>query len=115
MNATNNNTLFFRLKSHQKEFDRYVKFLNITTDGEKFVLYHILSRNWNMIDIILTSIETIKLNDVGYAGFIHVKCKTRNGYYNFSVSDIDGEGWSTDDMFERKRIVSSDLYDKLQK
>lgn len=113
MNATDNNNFFFRLKSHRKQFDKYVKLLGITTDGEKFVLYHILSRDWNG-DIILISIETIKLNDTGYLGFIHVKCRTRNsGSSSFCVSDIEGEGFYTDDMSERKKLVNSDLYEKI--
>ena len=113
MNATDNNHFFFRLKSHQKQFDKYVKLLGITTDGEKFVLYHILSRDWNG-DIILISIETIKLNGIGYPGFIHVKCKTRSsGSSSFCVSDIEGEGWGTDNISKRKQLVNSDLYEKI--
>lgn len=37
----------FRLKRQEKEFNRYVENLAITTDGEKYVLHHILKDEIN--------------------------------------------------------------------
>lgn len=104
---------FFRLKRHEKEFNRYVEKLSITTEGEKFVLHHILSRDWNR-DLILISIDTIKFSDKGYGGLVHVKCRTRNGSYDFSVSHLGGDGWNIHNtQEEQESYVSRDLYHKM--
>ena len=103
----------FRLKRHEKEFNRYVENLGITTEGEMFVLHHILSRDWNR-DLILISIETIKFSDPGYSGAVHVKCRTRNGSYDFSVSHLGGDGWGIHTTkYEQERYISRDLYHKI--
>ena len=104
---------FFRLKRQEKEFNRYVEKLGITTEGEKFVLYHILSRDWNR-DLILISIDTIKFSDKGYSDLVHVKCRTRNGSYDFSVSHLGGGGWDIHTTLkEQESYVSRDLYHKM--
>ena len=69
-------------KTQQKQLDSYIKKLNITTDGERFVLEHILKRDWGR-DILLEDIEMIKYNHKNCSGLIWVKCNTRNGSYNF--------------------------------
>ena len=99
-------------KTQQKQLDSYIKKLNITTDGERFVLEHILKRDWGR-DILLEDIEMIKYNHKNCSGLVWVKCSTRNGSYNFSVSHIGTKGWITDDVEEQKKYVSSDLYHKL--
>lgn len=107
------NKYFFRLKRHENQFNMYVDKLGIRTDGEKFVLHHILSRDWNR-DLILISIETIKFSDIGYSGLVHVKCRTRNSCYDFSVSHLGGYGWSVNTTIEQqKRYISGDLYHKM--
>jgi hypothetical protein len=103
----------FRLKRHEKEFNRYVDKLGITTDGEMFVLHHILSRDWNR-DLILISIEVIKFSDKGYSGLVHVKCRTRNGSYDFSVAHLGGDGWDIHNTQEKQEsYISRDLYHKM--
>ncbi len=103
----------FRLKRHEKEFNRHVENLGITTEGEMFVLHHILSRDWNR-DLILISIETIKFSDPGYSGAVHVKCRTRNGNYDFSVAHLGGDGWGIHtSQYEQERYISRDLYHKI--
>ena len=100
---------YFRLKRHEKEFNRYVKNLGITTEGEMFVLHHILSRDWNR-DLILISIEKIKF----YNGLVIVKCRTRNGSYNFSVPHLGGNGWNIHNTQEEQECyISGDLYHKM--
>lgn len=99
-------------KTQQKQLDSYIKKLNITTDGERFVLEHILKRDWGR-DILLQDIEMIKYNHPKCTNLIWVKCSTRNGTYDFSVPHIGTGGWSTDDIEEQKRYVSSDLYHKI--
>jgi hypothetical protein len=104
---------FFRLKRQEKEFNGYVEKLGITTEGEKFVLHHILSRDWNR-DLILISIDTIKFSDKGYGGLVHVECRTRNGSYDFSVSHLDSDGWDIHTTLEEQEsYVSRDLYHKM--
>jgi hypothetical protein len=103
----------FRLKRYEKEFNRYVEHLGITTEGEMFVLHHILSRDWNR-DLILISIETIKFSDKGYSGSVHVKCRTRNGSYDFSVAHLGGDGWNIHNtQEEQESYISRDLYHKM--
>ena len=99
-------------KTQQKQLDAYIKKLGITTDGELFVLEHILKRDLGR-DILLQDIKMIKYNHTKCTNLIWVKCSTRNGTYNFSVSHIGTDGWSTDDIEEQKRYVSSDLYHKM--
>ena len=99
-------------KSQQKSLDRYVQKLGITTDGERFVLEHILKRDWGR-DLLLQDIEMIKYNHPKCQNLIWVKCTTRNGSYNFSVSHIGTKGWIKDDVEEQKLYVSSDLYHKV--
>lgn len=104
---------FFRLKRHEKEFNRYVENLGITTEGEKFVLFDILSRDWRR-DLILISIDTIKYCDKGYSGLVHVKCQTRNGSYDFSVPHLGGDGWNIHTtQEEQESYISRDLYHKM--
>ena len=99
-------------KTQQKQLVAYIKKLGITTDGELFVLEHILKRDWGR-DILLQDIEMIKYNPPKCTNLIRVKCRTRNGTYDFSVSHIGTKGWITDDIEEQKRYVSSDLYHKM--
>ncbi len=99
-------------KAQQNQLDKYVEKLSITTDGEYFVLEHILKRSWGR-DILLQDIEMIKYNHPRCTNLIWVKCITINGSYNFSVSHIGTNGWSTDDIEEQKRYVSSDLCHKM--
>ena len=99
-------------KTQQKQLDAYIKKLGITTDGERFVLEHILKRDWGR-DILLQSIEMIKYNAKGYSGLVGVKCRTRNGSYSFSVSHLGGKGWSTDSIEDQKSYISRDLYHKM--
>jgi len=111
-------------KSQQKILDRYVQKLGITTDGERFVLEHILKRDWGR-DLLLRDIEMIKYNHPKCPNLIWVKCTTRNGNnnitYNFSVSHIGAKGWINgakgwikDDVEEQKLYISSDLYHKMK-
>lgn len=99
-------------KTHQKEFDRYIDRLGITTEGEKFVLLHILERDWGR-DILLQEIETIKFNAGGCSGLVQVKCRTRNGSRSFSVAHLGGTGWTINDTEEQKRYISGDLFHKM--
>ena len=99
-------------KKQQKQLDAYVKKLGITTDGERFVLEHILKRDWGR-DILLQDIEMIKYNHPKCANLIWVKCRTRNGTYDFSVSHIGTDGWINSDIDAQKQYVSSDLYRKM--
>ncbi len=99
-------------KKQQKQLDAYVKKLGITTEGERFVLEHILKRDWGR-DILLQDIEMIRYNHTGYSNLIHVKCRTRNGSYDFSVGHIGTKGWIIDDIEKQKSSVGSDLYHKL--
>lgn len=102
---------YFRLKRHEKEFNRYVEKLGITTDGEKFVLYNILSRDWNRTLIIL-DIETIKFS----GGLVYVKCRTTNGSHDFSVSHLGGDGWASDIVtkYDQESSIHYDLSHKLR-
>jgi hypothetical protein len=96
----------------QKQLDQYIVKLGITTDGERFVLEHILKRDWGR-DILLQDIEMIKYNHPKCTNLVWVKCTTRNGSYNFSVSHIGTGGWTTTDIEEQKNYVSSCLYHKM--
>lgn len=99
----------FRLKRHEKEFNRYVETLGITTEGEMFVLHNILSRDWNR-RLILISIEKIKF----YNGLVRVKCRTRNGSYDFSVSHLGGDGWNIHTTRGEQEIyISGDISHKM--
>jgi hypothetical protein len=100
-------------KTQQKTLKRYKDYLNITTDGELFVLEHILRRDWGR-DILLQSIETIKFNDVGYPNLVHVVCSTRSYSYNFSVSHL-GTSSNKTSLEEQKRYIDGDLYHKIRK
>ena len=103
----------FRLKRQEKEFNRYIEKLGITTEGEKFVLYDILWRDWGR-DLILIGIDTIKFSDKGYDGLVHIKCRTRNGSYDFSVSHLGGDGWNIHTtQEEQERYISWDLRHKM--
>ena len=103
----------FRLKRQEKEFNRYVEKLGITTEGEKFVLYEILWRDWNR-DLILIGIETVKFSDNGYGGLVHVKCRTRNGSFDFSVSHLGGDGWNIHATQQgQESYIRSDLRHKM--
>jgi len=99
-------------KTQQKELDRYIVALGIKTDGEKFVLEHILKRDWGR-DILLVSIEMTKYNASGCQGLVCVKCTTRNGAYYFSVSHLGGNSWTTHDVDEQKNYISRNLYNKM--
>jgi hypothetical protein len=107
-----NYTIFypiFQYKKYLKVLERYVKHLNIKTEGEMYVLQHILNRDLNR-DLILISIETIKAE----RGLITVRCRTRSGSYMFSVADIDTDGWTEGmDLEAKKSYVSRDLYHKM--
>lgn len=104
--------MYFRLKRQEKEYNRYVEHLKLTTDGEKFVLYHILSRDWGR-DIILLNIEMIRYNHPQCSGLVWIKCRTRNGSYDFSVGHIGSDGWITDNLDEQKLYISGELYRKM--
>ena len=99
-------------KTQLKQLDSYIKKLGITTDGEKYVLEHILRRDWGR-DILLQDIEMIKYNAKGYYGLVGVKCRTRNGSYSFSVSHLGGKKGSVDNLEEQKDYISRDLYHKM--
>lgn len=99
-------------KKQQKEYDKYKNKLNITTEGEEFVLLHILRRDWGR-DLILRDIEMIKHNHPKCSGLVWVKCTTRNGSYDFSVSHLGGDGWDTNNKAEQESYVSRDLYHKM--
>lgn len=99
-------------KKQQKQLNSYVKKLGITTDGEQFVLEHILKRDWGR-DILLQDIEMIKYNHPNCANLVWVKCRTRNGTYDFSVSHIGTSGWSTDNIDNQKQYISSELRRKM--
>jgi hypothetical protein len=101
-------------KKQQKQLERHVKHLGITTDGELFILEHILLRDWRR-DIILLSIDTIKYNDIGYPNHVHVKCSTRSGSYDFSVSHLGDPGFHNPDLEYQKRYIESDLYHKIRR
>jgi hypothetical protein len=102
-------------KSHQKELDKYIQQLDLTTDGEKFVLLHILERDWGR-DILLQEIEIIRFNAKGCSGGVKVVCRTRNGSWSFSVAHLGGTGWHQDyiDNIEaQKRYIGADLFHKM--
>lgn len=99
-------------KRQQKQIEFYKTKLNIITDGELFVLEHILKRDWNR-DIILIDIEMIKYNHQNCQGLIWVKCSTRNGSYNFSVPHLGGVGWVIDNLEVQKCHIGSQLYHKM--
>jgi hypothetical protein len=99
-------------EKQQKQRDAYIEKLGITTEGELFVLDHILNRDWNR-DLILIDIEVIRFNDKVCQNLVHVKCRTRNGSYNFSVSHLGGDGWITKNIREQELYISGDLYHKM--
>src|SRR5574344_988698 len=78
-------------KTQQKQIDNYIKKLNITTDGERFVLEHILKRDWGR-DILLQDIEMIKYNHPKCTNLILIKCllmvstMSSGGFWNYSLS-----------------------------
>lgn len=98
-------------KKQQKQLDAYIEKLGITTEGELFVLKHILHRDWNR-DILLIDINTIKYNASGYGGLVLVNCRTRNGSYEFSVSHLNPDEWD-DALGDQESYISSDLYHKM--
>jgi len=102
----------YGITEESEQLDAYIKKLNITTAGERYVLEHILKRDRNR-DILLQDIEMIKYNARGYSGLVGVKCRTRNGSYSFSVAHLGGKGWSTNDLEEQKSYISRDLYHKI--
>ncbi len=102
--------LFFRIKRHEREFNRYVDNLKITTDGEKFILYNLLSMNWSR-QIVLLSIDKIKLNDIN---LVDLKFRTNSSIYDFSLSHIGTADFGTDDINEQQNIVSKDFYSKIR-
>ena len=95
-------------RKQRKQLDAYIKKLGIKTEGERFVLEHILKRDWGR-DILLQDIELIKYR----SGLVSVKCQTRNGSYSFSVSHLGGKGWSIEDIDGQKSYISRDLYHKM--
>lgn len=99
-------------KTQQKQLDNYIEKLGITTQGEEYVLLHILKRDWGR-DILLQDIEMIKYNAKGYSNSVGVKCRTRNGSYDFSVSHLGGDGWHVKGIEEHKMYISKDLYHKM--
>lgn len=97
-------------KTQQKQYECYKNKLNIQTEGEDFVLKHILRRDWQR-DILLNNIEEIKLSH----GLISVKASTRRHSYLFSVSDVaKTDGWKGGmTRYDKELYVSGDLYHKL--
>ena len=67
-------------KIQKAQLDSYINKLGITTNGELFVLEHILKRDWGR-DILLQDITMIKYNHPKCTNLIWVKCQTRNGNY----------------------------------
>lgn len=96
-------------KKQQKQYDFYKSKLGITTKGEDFVLLHILRRDWNR-DILLNDISEIKLQH----GLIGIKCSTRRHSYNFSVSDVESNGFKEGmTQFDKELYIGGDLHHKL--
>lgn len=100
-------------RQQQIQLDAYIKKLGITTEGELFVLKHILQRDWHR-DILLQDIAMIKYNDPQCPNLIWIKCKTRNGSYNFEVPDVSIGEWTTrNTQTEREVYVDSQLRHKM--
>lgn len=103
----------FHYKKYMKRLEGYAKHLRISTEGEMYVLQHILDRDFGR-DLILIDIEKIELEH----GLITVKCTTKNGSYWFSVSDLESKGWYAENGVEPSRsfkegYISKDLYHKM--
>jgi len=99
-------------KKQRAELDRYTKKLGITTEGEAFVLLEILAMDWGR-EILLRDIEMIKYNHPQCTNLVWVKCRTGNGAWNFSVPNLGGRGWITDDIGEQGAYIRADLYHKM--
>jgi hypothetical protein len=101
----------FNHKKNQKILSYWLNKLNITVEGENYVLQHILNRDLCR-DIILHDILIIKLEN----NLISVRVSTRNGSYRFCVCDILGNGWTNGlSEHDKELYVHSDLYHKLSK
>jgi hypothetical protein len=96
--------------AQQKELDYYVKTLNITSEGEKFVLLKLLELGWRKITLMRYIKEC---NNT--CGLISVKCGTNVSNYNTSVPDIKSTGWKEGMTDSDKRYyVIGDLYRKIK-
>ena len=95
-------------KKQKKQFDMYVKKLGIKTEGEKYVLEHILKRDWGR-DIILLNISKIAKN---HSRLVDVRCRTKGGLYSFSVSHLEDKNLITD-IEKQKAYINKDLYYKI--
>lgn len=96
-------------KRQLKQYENYKTKLGIKTEGEDFVLKHILNRDWNR-DILLSDITEIKSRH----NLIGVKCSTRHHSYSFSVPDVYGTGWREGmNQWDKEIYVGGDLHHKL--
>jgi hypothetical protein len=87
---------------------RGVKDLNLTNPGEIFVLECIIN-NHHLNNYVVKYIEKIKLEN----GLITVVMTTSKASNNFSVSNINGGGWSKDvNQYEKESYVSHDIAHK---
>jgi len=85
-----------------------IKDLNLTTKGEIFVLKCIINDH-HLNNYIVRYIEKIKLEN----GLITIVMKTSKSSNNFSVSDIESDGWSKGmTQYEKESYIKKDIAHK---
>ena len=88
-----------------------VKNLNLTEPGELFVFECIIN-NHHLRDYIVSNIEKIKLEN----GLIRVIMRTSIASNDFTVSNIDSDGWN-DGMtqYEKESYIRGDISHKTRR
>jgi len=85
-----------------------VERLNLTEVGELFVFKCIIN-NHHLIDYIVQDITKIKLEN----GLINVVMRTSKSCNNFSVSNINSNGWKKGmTQYEKESYISRDISHK---
>lgn len=88
-------------KKQQKEFDRYVKFLNLQTEGEKFILLCVLSFDWDRRKILQNIKYIEESEDKKYIKFdITMTAPNITTVYS-TGNPFNGNGWSLEKLDER--------------
>lgn len=96
-------------KKQQEEYERYVKHLNLKTDGEKFILLCVLNFDWRR-QKILQSIKYIKESEDGrfIKFYITMRAPITTAFYSID-NPYHEEGWSLKTLYERQQRTYSQM------
>lgn len=88
-------------KKRQKEFDNYIKQLNLKTKGEIYILNCVLYMDWSR-QKILQSIKFIKESEDGRSINFYITMRAPSITTNYSTGNpYKEEGWRLDTLSER--------------